>query len=76
MVEFVSQLISKSNQLRRKLSVQVVGSSIIDNDTLEDKPDEAEFNIKYLDEKQETFISDIKTYKTSLKAYPLHKIIK
>ena len=29
MVEFVSQLISKSNQLRRKLSVQVVGSSII-----------------------------------------------
>ena len=76
MVEFVSQLISKSNQLRRKLSVQVVGSSIIDNDTLEDKPDEAEFNIKYLDEKQETFISDIKTYKASLKAYPLHKIIK
>ena len=50
--------------------------SILDNDTLEDKPDEVEFNIKYLDENQETFISDIKTYKASLKAYPLHKIIK
>ena len=48
-------------------------------ETLEDQPDDAIFDIKYdevgSDEKL-LFITNIETYKSSLSFYPLHKIIK
>ena len=52
--------------------------SPIGEETLEDQPDDAIFDIKY-DEKvgsDENFITDIENYKSSLSFYPLHKIIK
>ena len=70
MVEFMKNLISKQ---RRKLSVQVVGSKIIDDEVLEDKPDEKVFDIQYHTENG--FIDDIVGYKSTLKTYSLHKIV-
>ena len=109
MVEFVTAVISKSNENRRKLSVQVVGSSemgknkivlvvqfheifvdyikeyflrlnllFLGEETLEDQPDDAIFDIKYdeVGSNENLFITNIETYKSSLSFYPLHKIIK
>jgi len=78
MVEFVTAVISKSNENRRKLSVQVVGSSEMGEDTLEDQPDDAIFDIKYdeVGSDEKLFITNIENYKSSLSFYPLHKIIK
>ena len=97
MVEFVTAVISKSKENRRKLSVQVVGSSemgknkivlvvqflrlnllFLGEETLEDQPDDAIFDIKYdeVGSNENLFITNIETYKSSLSFYPLHKIIK
>jgi len=78
MVEFVTAVISKSNENRRKLSVQVVGSSEMGEETLEDQPDDAIFDIKYdeVGSDEKLFITNIENYKSSLSFYPLHKIIK
>ncbi len=76
MIQFMTKLLSadaESSQ-RRKLSVQVVGSDVIDDETLEDSPDKI-YTIKYHNEEAETFIQDIIEYKNSLMTYPIHKII-
>ena len=77
MIQFMTDLISASNVKRRKLSVQVVGSDVIDEETLEDNPDETVFKINYHvpENSSETFISDIIAYKNTLQTYPVHKII-
>ena len=73
MIDFCKELLAKSNENRRKLSVQVIGSSIIS----EDAPDEVSENIemKYLADGSD-FISNMKEYKDTLEFYPLNKIIK
>merc|ERR1719150_772214 len=67
MIEFVSKLLSKSNECRRKLSIQVVGSSL---------DGEEKSNINSDEEGDgEQFITDIVSFKSTLTAYPPHKII-
>ena len=72
MVEFCTKLLSKSDS-RRKLSVQVVGNSVINTDAPDEVPEN--INLKYLGD-GEKFISNIVDYKNTLELYPLHKIVK
>lgn len=74
MVNFVRALIDAKAENRRKLSVQVVGSSVIDDETIEDNPDEQVFDIRYRVEGT-NFIDDILAYKATLTTYPLTKIV-
>ena len=74
MIEFMSDLLSKTEN-RRKLSVQVIGSDIIDEEALEDNPNDAVYELNYHGVNQDTFVSNISDYKGTLKSYPIHKII-
>ena len=74
MIEFMSNLLSKTEN-RRKLSVQVIGSDVIDDEALEDKPNDAIYELKYHVVNQETFVSNVSDYKGTLQSYPIHKIV-
>ncbi len=75
MIQFMSNLLAKTEN-RRKLSVQVIGSDIIDEETLEDKPNDAVYELNYHVSEKETFVPNIFEYKQTLQSYPIHKIIK
>jgi nardilysin len=81
MIDFSTKLIDSKNVLRRKLSVQVVGNANVDEDALEDKPNDAIYDIQYKVDKErsnsntELFIEDCTAYKATLTSYPVHKII-
>ena len=48
---------------------------IIDEEALEDNPNDAVYELKYHGVNQDTFVSNISDYKGTLKPYPIHKII-
>ena len=74
MVEFCTKLLcKKSNENRRKLSVQVIGSSVINEEAPDEIPED--IKMKYLVEGP-NFIADMMEYKKSLELYPVHKIVK
>ena len=78
MIMFVSKLLSKSNECRRKLSVQVVGSSLDGEEKSSINSDEeATLDLKYcnVEGDGEQFITDIVSFKSTLTTYPPHKII-
>ena len=76
MIQFVSKLITNSNDCRRKLSIQVVGSSMTDEENSTTNSDETpSLELKYCNEDGEQFIKDILSFKSTLSAYPPHKII-
>ena len=76
MVDFVTKLIAKSNENRRKLSVQVQGSEVVDENALEDNPNEVIYDLKYHECEDKHFIRDIDEYKKTLETYAIHKIVK
>ena len=53
----------------------VIGSDVIDEDTLEDNPNDKVYELKYHVANQETFIPNVFEYKKTLESYPIHKII-
>ena len=65
MIIFASKLLSKSNECRRKLSVQVVGNNE-ENSSVDEK--EATLDLKYcnVEGDEEQFISDIVSFKKTL----------
>ena len=76
MIQFVSNLITNSNNCRRKLSIQVVGSSMPDEENSTTNSDETPtLDLKYCNEDGEQFIKDILSFKSTLTAFPPHKII-
>ena len=52
-----------------------IGSDVIDEDTLEDNPNDKVYELKYHVANQETFISNVFEYKKTLESYPIHKIV-
>merc|ERR1719273_678237 len=74
MIEFMSNLLSKTED-RRKLSVQVIGSDVIDEEALEDKPNDAIYELNYHVVNKETFVPNVSDYKGTLQSYPIHKIV-
>ena len=76
MIQFVSNLITNSDNCRRKLSIQVVGSSMTDEENSTNNSDETPtLDLKYCNEDGEQFIKDILSFKSTLTAFPPHKII-
>ena len=75
MIEFVSNFLSKESKNYRKLSVQVIGSEVVSEETLDDKPDESTYDLRYHAVDNETFVDNIYDYKQTLKSYPVHRII-
>ena len=59
MIEIMSNLLSKNNQNYKKISLQVVGSEIVDDSVLEDKPDEAVYELQYHSSNDKSFITDV-----------------
>ena len=52
-----------------------IGSDVIDEDTLEDNPNDKVYELKYRVANQETFIANVFEYKKTLGSYPIHKIV-
>ena len=75
MIEFISNFLSKESKDYRKLSVQVIGSEVVSEETLDDKPDESTYDLRYHAMDNETFINNIYDYKKTLESYPVHRII-
>ena len=75
MIEVMSNLLSKESKDYKKMSIQVVGSGNIDESVLDDKPDEAIYDLQYHSATKESFVANIYDYKSTLQSYPAHKII-
>ena len=75
MIEFMSNLLSKEGKNYKKLSIQVVGSETVDETVIDDKPDEAVYELQYHSSHEESFIDDVYDYKLTLQPFPVHKLI-
>ena len=75
MIQCMSNLLAKTEN-RRKLSVQVIGSDVIDEKTLEDEPNDSVYELNYHVLEKETFVTNVFEYKQTLKSYPVNKIVK
>ena len=75
MIEFMSNLLSKEGKNYKKLSVQIVGSDIVDDSILDDKPDEAIYELQYHSCDEESFVANVYDYKSTLQSFPVNKII-
>ena len=75
MIELMTNLLSKEGKDKKKMSVQVVGSVTDDVSILDDKPDEAIYELRYHSCNEEPFVANIHDYKSTLQLYPVHKII-
>ena len=74
MIEFMTNLLSKESE-NKKMSIQVVGSDNVDESILDDKPDEAIFELQYHSCNEESFVTNVYDCKSTLQLYPVHKII-
>ena len=75
MIEFMTNFLSNESGNYRKLSIQVVGSKVVSEETLDDKPDESSYDLRYLVLDDETFVDNVYDYKQTLESYPVHRII-
>ena len=75
MIEFMTNFLSNESKNFRKLSIQVVGSKIVSEETLDDKPDESSYDLRYHAMDNETFVENVYDYKQTLESYPVHRII-
>ena len=75
MIEFMTNFLSNESENFRKLSVQVIGSKVVSEETLNDKPDESSYDLRYHTLENEAFINNVYDYKQTLESYPIHRII-
>ena len=75
MIEFMTNFLSKESGNYRKLSIQVVGSKVVSEETLDDNPDESIYDLRYHVLNNETFLDNVYDYKQTLESYPVHRII-
>ena len=75
MIEFMTNFLSNKSGNFRKLSIQVVGSKVVSEETLDDKPDESSYDLRYHASDNETFVENVYDYKQTLESYPIHRII-
>ena len=75
MIEFMTNFLSNESKNFRKLSIQVVGSKVVSEETLDDKPDESSYDLRYLALDDATFVENVYDYKQTLESYPVHRII-
>ena len=75
MIEFMTNFLYKESGNYRKLSIQVVGSNVVSEETLDDKPDESTYDLRYHASDNETFVENVYDYKQTLESYPVHRII-
>ena len=75
MIEFMTNFLSNESENFRKLSIQVVGSKVVSEETLDDKPDESSYDLRYHALDNETFVGNVYDYKQTLESYPVHRII-
>jgi hypothetical protein len=75
MIEFMTNFLSNKSGNFRKLSIQVVGSNVVSEETLDDKPDESGYDLRYHALDNENFVENVYDYKQSLESYPVHRII-
>ena len=76
MIESMTNLLSKKGENYRKLSIQVVGSDdTAVESVLDGMPDEAFYELQYHTCNEESFVTNVYDYKSTLQSYPVHKII-
>ena len=75
MIEFMTIFLSNKSGNFRKLNIQVVGSNVVSEETLDDKPDESSYDLRYHASDNETFVDNVYDYKQTLESYPVHRII-
>ena len=75
MIEFMTNFLSNKSGNFRKLSIQVVGSKVVSEETLDDNPDESIYDLRYHALDNENFVENVYDYKQSLESYPVHRII-
>ena len=75
MIEFMTNFLSNESGNYRKLSIQVVGSNVVSEETLDDKPDESSYDLRYHALDNETVVDNVYDYKQTLVSYSVHRII-
>ena len=75
MIEFMTNILSNQSENYRKLSIQVIGSKVVSEETLDDKPDESSYDLRYHTLDNEVFVNNVYDYKKTLESYPVHRII-
>ena len=75
MIEFMTNFLSNKSGNFRKLSIQVVGSKVVSEETLDDNPDESIYDLRYHALDNENFVENVYDYKQTLESYPVHRII-